>query len=254
MQADEYGKMATAESSHWWYRATHCAILDEMSFQTAPQWLDACAGTGGFLQYVESRMGWRGHGFDIEPLAVKRCKEKGLQVDRGDLNDPQTWPSGPWDCITATDSFYFVRGTPAKQAILGAMWNRLNPGGRVILQLPALAAFSGTHDLRVGIDERATRALAYEWIQTQPWIVRRCHYRLFFLSPLIALSRGLSRWRWRVAQSRGETLPAESDVDTVHPLLNTLFFAITRLEDRIGLPWPWGSSLVLVLEKPRSTS
>jgi hypothetical protein len=175
-------------------------------------------------------------------------------VAPGDLTRPETWPAGEWDAITVIDAFYFVEGDAAKRSILEAFWQRLAPGGILVLHLPALRAFGGTHDLRVGITERCTREQALGWLGTRLWKVHEARYRLFFLSPLIALSRAWSRIQWRRAQKRGATLPESSDLAPVQPILNFMFGAVTQFEDRLlsfaGLTPPWGSSLALVVEKP----
>jgi SAM-dependent methyltransferase len=254
MQADEYGKMASVENRHWWYRALRRRLIDEVDpsrfRKAAPRWLDAGAGTGGLLQFLDSEMNWKGVGFDIAPPAVEQCRRKSLNVSHGNLSDPATWPTGVWDVITSNDSFYFVRETHDRIRVLEAMWDRLAPGGRVILHLPALKAFSGSHDLPVGITERLNRAEALSWTRTRPWKVRRASYRLFFLSPLIFASRALSRWKLK--RSGNAAADAKSDVEGVNPVLNVLFYFLTRTEDQLRMSWPWGSSLLVVLEKPET--
>jgi hypothetical protein len=253
MQADEYTKMANAESTHWWYKATHRAVQQYMLAESgSPEWIDGGAGTGGFLTFMRAARGWEGKGFELVEDGINHCRSQNLTVTSGDLNKPETWPQGSWDYFTAIDTFYFVLGDERKTDILEAIWDRLAPGGCLILHMPSLPAFAGTHDLRVGITERVTKPQAMAWFKSRPWVIQQARYRLFLLSPLVALNRAISRRKWAAAQVNGKTMPEESDVGEVNPLLNCLFYVITRFEDWIGLPAPWGSSLLLVARKPKN--
>lgn len=256
MQPDDYLIMSQLEKHHWWYVALHERILKEMIDKNRPigRWWDAGCGTGGFLNFVKKRKKTLGTGTDRSNYAINHAQRLGLDLLKADFSDCATWPSGSWDTITFLDSFYFIRGDTQKTQTLELLWDRLNPSGRLILHLPALRILSGPHDLRVGIDTRFTQKTIASWIRTRPWKIKTRTYRLFLLFPLILMSRQLGNWRWKITLKNHPNQRPKTDLHPTHPILNQLLLATARLENLWKYPFPFGSSLLVTLEKPAQCS
>jgi len=241
----EYEKMAAVEGALWWYRALHRLVLDAIrdhASTASPRIVDAGCGTGGLATFLRAN----GFGdlrlFDLSDDAVAWCRERGHDAVRASLVDLRaTYPANSADVIVSNDTLCYL-DPAAQEDVLRQCAAVLRPGGIVILNLPALAAFSGIHDVSVGIRQRFSRADVPRLLAANGFTVRRACYWPFLLSPLIWATRALQRRRMR----RDPQFEVRSDVDLPPRVVNALFGGITRVENRV-LPWkPFGSSLFLV--------
>ena len=246
----EYRKMADCERDHWWYRALHdqcIQAIDGLRSDKPINILDAACGTGGLLTKLRSTSNTKLYGFDLSPTAVQHAQQQSLNVEVADLRSiSQCFAPMCFDVIVSNDSLYFL-SDEEQDSFLRDCHERLNPGGRLILNLPARAAFAGTHDEAVGIGRRFELADVSRLCRTAPWrlLSQRCWPLL--LSPLILLERMRQR---RQRLRRRDHVP-ESDVQMPPPLINAACYGLTRLE----AAWPgptFGSSFFLVLEKARA--
>jgi SAM-dependent methyltransferase len=244
---EEYERMAQAERRLWWYRALHRLVLNAL-LRHPPQRdariLDAGCGTGGLLLFLREH-GFRNlAGFDVSSDAIAICRERGLPVQPGDLRDiarlssPETL-----DAIVSNDTLYFFSAEQQAE-ILKAFYRALLPGGLLILNLPALEAFRGIHDLRVGITKRFTKAQAQTLVSDAGFSVVEIMFWPFLLSPVIYLARLAQRRRL----ARGD-VPIRSDLDATPSAMNRILEALVRCENALLPIKPFGSSLFLVARK-----
>lgn len=243
----EYEKMAAVEGRLWWYRALHHLVLDAIrryARTTAPRIVDAGCGTGGLATFLIE------HGcrdlrlFDLSESAVAWCRARGLDATRANLLDLQaTCPAGSADVVVSNDTLCYL-DPPQQEDVVRQCAVALRPGGLVVFNLPALAAFSGMHDVSVGLRQRFSRADVPRLLTANGFAVRRLCYWPFLLSPLIWATRALQRRRMR----RDPDCEVRSDVEMPPSWINTILGSVTRAENRM-LPWkPFGSSLFVVGE------
>lgn len=246
---DEYRKMAECERDHWWYRSLHEQCMQAISSLSAGQplcILDAACGTGGLLLKLMQDGHRPLHGFDLSPTAVERAQACGLDVVRADLRSLSTvFPSTVFDVIVSNDSLYFL-SEQEQDAFVRVCHERLRPGGLLIMNLPARAAFSGMHDRAVGIQRRFEPEDVTRIARTASWEVVRNKSWPMLLSPLIFGVRAAQRRR--LGRSSEAIV---SDVSMPSGWVNVLLYRLTRAERS----WPgsgYGSSIFLVLKKPGS--
>jgi SAM-dependent methyltransferase len=94
--------------------------------------LEIGPGSGAFLDAVQKKApGAAVFGVEPSPDAVKACRERGLKVDRGYIEDF----SGPAqvDCIAA---FHVLEHALDPTALLVELWKRLSPGGLLFAEAP----------------------------------------------------------------------------------------------------------------------
>jgi SAM-dependent methyltransferase len=238
VEADEYTLMDAAEQAMWWYRAMHAhaaAALPE-----AGPLLDAGCGTGGFLARV-ARDG--AVGVEYNPPAAKRAAEKsGAAVVAGSVNALPFAPAS-FAAITSLDVLCHAGAEPV--ALLAESFRVLRPGGRLVLNLPALPWLTSAHDARVYTVRRYTRASIRAELEAAGFTDVRARYWNALLLPLMILQR-------KVLHARRD---APSDVGTFPPWLDALLFAATRLESglmRLGVNFPVGGSLIVTATRPVS--
>lgn len=240
--------MAAVEGELWWYRALHhlvAAALGRHPRGRDCRLLDAGCGTGGLLRFLRGEGYARLAGFDLSPHAVRMARSRGLPVEPGDLRR-FGWRAGDekWDVIVSNDTLYFLEPAEQQEAVEN-LRRALAPEGWLILNLPALRAFRGSHDQAVGIGRRFSKTDVARLLPAPRFTILEARYWPFVLSPLIYVVRSRQRWRMR----RGTTERGVSDLWLPPRLLNRGLELLVRAENA-ALAWkPWGSSLFLVGRK-----
>lgn len=240
--------MAQVESRLWWYRALHQLTVDALAAHLRGRnavIVDAGCGTGGLLVFLRERGYQNCLGFDASPHAVAVCQERGLPVQLCDLRQMEQLPfPQSSDAIVSNDTLYFF--TPAeREGILKLFAKHLSSGGLLILNVPALRAFRGIHDMSVGIGHRFSKAEMEALLNSAGFIPVRIRFWPFLLSPLIYAKRLSQRIRLR----HSSRVPVRSDIDLPPAAVNWLFESITKMENAF-LSWkPFGSSLFVVARK-----
>ncbi|MCX6904992.1 MAG: class I SAM-dependent methyltransferase [Verrucomicrobia bacterium] len=244
----EYQKMSEVERGHWWYRALHHLVRAALASHprgSDARVVDAGCGTGGLLMFLRDRGYHHLSGFDLCSDAVARCRERGLVVQSGDLRQLEAAGGTPMaDAIISNDTLYFF--TPEKRRdILRRCWEALAARGLLVLNVPALPAFRGIHDLSVGIQHRFSRPEVARLLASAGFELVQVRFWPFLLSPFICSVRLSQRWRMR----HGPGFKIKSDIDLPPAWLNRCLEGLTRLENA-WLPWtPFGSSLFVVGRK-----
>ncbi|HLP53262.1 MAG TPA: class I SAM-dependent methyltransferase [Chitinophagales bacterium] len=245
----EYDKMAAAESMHWWYSTLHGLVLKTLQrhFQHKKDiaLLDAGCGTGWLMLYLKQQGYTNMQGFDISEHALEHCGKRGLMVNRlglqqvGDFYKPQSV-----DAIICCDALYFLDFQQQKKTLehFAAI---LKPKGLLLLNLPALDVFSGTHDISVGIKKRYHHSVLQQLLP--PYLgLSSATFRYWpvALSPVIALAR--ARQRKKMNEGVGS---AVSDVNLPAVGVNMLLKAILKIEMKLPPVINFGSSLFVAYVK-----
>lgn len=247
-RAVEYEKMARTEGDLWWYRALHDLVLLALRRGGVPAGaaiLDAGCGTGGLMLHLRQAGFSRVSGFDLSPDAVAWCGKRSLDVRAGDLSATASlYAAGSMDAVISNDTLcYFL--SDAQEDVVAQIRQILKPGGLMVVNLPALRAFGGIHDVGVGIRYRFSRADTPRLLGDRGFELVEQRYWPFLLSPAIYAARLAQRIRMR----RNPQFEVRSDVEMPARLLNTAFRIATVAENRI-MPWkPFGSSLFVVARK-----
>jgi SAM-dependent methyltransferase len=240
--------MAAAEEQLWWYKSLHYLVFNYISNSFSENTInivDAGCGTGGMLKYL-SKNGYKNiEGFDISLDALEICKSKQLNVYLDSIiNISAHYKPQSLDVIISNDTFYFINETERK-LLIRDFYNLLKPNGLVILNLPALNAFRGIHDISVGVNYRFSKSDIKKMIGPSQFNIIRVTYWPFFLSPVIFITRFFQRIKLKI----NKNTKIESDLDLPSRRINNLLFKLTRFENTVFKNKPFGSSLFLVLKK-----
>ena len=243
----EYLKMASVEDALWWYRSLHALVVDTLSRCGCPAEsaiLDAGCGTGGLMQTLLKR-GYRNiKGFDLSTDAIEICRERGLDVRKGDITEIDRVWRETCDVVISNDVLCCLDEAQARST-LPKVHAVLKPGGLFMGNLPAFNAFAGIHDISVGIRKRYARREFMELVGPEQFEVVSMRYWPFFLSPVVFAARLWQRIRIRFDRN----LEIESDIDLPPRLINQLLFRIVCFENAVFEKKPWGSSLFFVIRK-----
>jgi SAM-dependent methyltransferase len=261
---DEYDERALQTLSqmqqrHFWYRGRHRFLLAALRRQLARLGrspaslcaLDLGAGCGGWLHYLAQHLqpGFRELALaDSSPRALAFAAElngpgvQRFQVELGDLG----WRDR-WDVVFLLD---VLEHLDDHETALREVAESLTPGGLLLLTVPALKTFWSFNDDLAQHKRRYAKADLRALAGPAGLTLLEARYFMFFLSPLLLLTR-LGR---RVPDSLSAEERARIIADT-HRVpaapLNHLLAAIFSAETPLGLwcPFPWGTSLLGIFQK-----
>lgn len=248
MLTEEYYKMAEAENEHWWYRSLHHLVFSQIKkhFNTREiRIIDAGCGTGGLIGFM-LKQGYRHiEGFDISDTAVRICTERNIPAFKGDIKKiSEYYKHHHTDVIVSNDTFYYLDREEQKK-LADDMNDILTTNGLLITNMPSLKAFSGIHDLSVGISKRFERTDVIKIFDPEKYEFIKVMYWPFVLSPFI----WMNRYRQRLKIRSNATAEVKSDVKKISRPVNELLYSITKTENQILNKKPFGSSLFLVMKK-----
>jgi SAM-dependent methyltransferase len=236
----EYALMDAAEDAMWWYRAMHARVLAELP--ETGRLLDAGCGTGGFLARVrDARPGLALSGIEYFPEAAQRAAQKsGAEVLAGSIN---ALPHHDASFDVAVSLDVLCHQAVDQPAALAELHRVLAPGGRLVLNLPALPWLTSAHDIRVHTARRYTRASVGAALAEAGFAEIDARYWNALLLPLMVVQR-------KVLARRPD---APSDVAHFPPWQDRALFAATRAEGmlaRMGLRFPAGGSVLVTARRP----
>ena len=253
--AENYSQLLRMQREHFWYRGRHRFLLRAVDAEVRTRGgsaVDLGGGCGGWVAYLhEHRPALFGElalaDSSLEALTLAGS-EVGAFAERhqADLYD-LGWRER-WDAIFLLDVLEHLHDDVA---VLRQIETALRPGGLLFVTTPALPFFHSYNDELVHHLRRYTRADFERLAIASKLILRRSRYFMFFLSPLV-LAR---RWFAPNVETMSETDIREllARTHAVPPaVINQPLRLIFSLETPLGwhLPFPWGTSILGVFEKP----
>ncbi|UVO50796.1 class I SAM-dependent methyltransferase [Sphingomonas sp. SUN019] len=235
-----YDRMAEHDSTHWWYRARRDILADyltrEGGLPKAAKILEIGCGTGHNLPML-GRFG-EVDAIEIDPAARDIAAQRlGKPVGAAPLPILPDVPKGHYDLIAVLD---VVEHIEDDVAALIAMRERLAPGGKILITVPAHPWMWSAHDVVNHHHRRYTKATLKAAITAAGLRSRKLGYFNSLLFPLAAGARLAGRLTGR----------EDSDDSPPPPAINALFETIFRAERfMVGrVPMPPGVSIVSLAE------
>lgn len=245
-RADEYLKMHQMEQSLWWYKHLHALVLRSIksNFKSLDvAIIDAGCGTGGMMDFLKNAQFHDVSGFDLSDNALELCRSKGHKVFSGSLqNISDYYPQASADVIISNDTLCYLNDLEIRN-LFKNFHTTLKPGGLLIMNVPALKAFSGTHDIAVGIKQRFSKRKILSFT-TNGWNVEENFYWPVLLSPMIYVAR-----KWSLIKNKFSNNIISSDVKPIPDFLNNILFQLVKFEASYFKMKPFGSSFYFVLTK-----
>lgn len=232
------------ELNHFWFAGRLRIIgwlLDNHVRSPLPTILDAGCGTGhnlhSWLPYAQQVIGidqW----MSAAP-APSRCDSEDLSISYIEGNIYQMpFLTGSIDLAICLDVLEHVPDHDTVNEIKRV----LRPGARVLITVPAMPWLWSLRDEQAGHLRRYTKAGLVNLLESAGFRVIYLNYYQCFLLPLVWAGRLLLPFK-------KASLASE---ETPSGFINALLNAINRLEFQLlkGMALPWGSSLIVLAEKP----
>lgn len=239
MERVVYDRMAELDGLHWWYRARRdilsTLIEREIRLPDQARILEIGCGTGHNLMML-SNFG-RVDGIEIDSAARAIASSRlGHAVGDARLPDLPGVPKRHYDMVAILDVLEHVEDD---RAALRSIAERLKPGGRILITVPAFPWMWSAHDVVNHHHRRYTKGSLRKAVAEAGLRVEFLSWFNSLLFPLAAAARVAGR------------LTGKEDSDDALPPkpVNALFEAIFGLERHaIGrMPFPPGVSLVAIV-------
>jgi SAM-dependent methyltransferase len=201
-------------------------------------------GNGSVLQFLKSK-GINIEGGDLFLEALQFCRKRTdvplYQLDA--LNTP--FADGQYDVVGLFD---VIEHIDDDKAVLKEMYRICNPGGRIILTVPANKWLWSYFDVMSCHKRRYSKKELYQKLQRAGFVVEKISFYVFFLFPMFFLYRILKNMLR--GSSDDEELSSSAEVQTI-PLINEIFLGALWLEKLLieHISLPIGTSLVAIARK-----
>lgn len=234
-----FAAMRDAEAAHWWFagrRRILASVLEQLPPAPGPRVLDAGAGFGGNVPLLER------HGIVIavEPDgdAVHGAASRAPAV-RAFFAPHLPFATASFGLVGLFDVLEHVPDDAAAAAEIARV---LQPGGRLVMTVPAHPWLFGPHDTAHHHYRRYTRDGLRTVLAGAGLVVERCTFFNALLFPAAVLARMVSRLRGDTAVTTTLVPPPGN------ALLTQLFGAERHLLRHVDLPT--GLSLLAVARRP----
>jgi 2-polyprenyl-3-methyl-5-hydroxy-6-metoxy-1,4-benzoquinol methylase len=253
---DEYDEssfqlLTQMQSRHFWYLGRHRFLLTALQRNEArPRFsaVDMGGGCGGWIDYLQRRIPSR-----LEEVAIADSSIVALRNAKRTLNDAEAYQidlmslewTERWDVAFLLD---VIEHCPDDKTIVREAAKALKPKGKLLITTPALDFFWSYNDEYARHLRRYNKKQFQELADASGLVLKDVRYFMFFLSPLLWLSRKMRSKN----QGKEALLKAMEDEHKVPNLvLNGLLSLVFRAESPLGhmISFPWGTSILGVFEK-----
>ena len=187
-------RLLAAEDRHFWFRARNetIAALARGPIRGLPDGfriLEVGCGSGNVLRILHKLAADRGQveGLELSPQAADAARARtGLSVTNGYLSDLD--PHAKYDLIAAFDVLEHIAD---EAQVLGQMQQRLLPGGRLILTVPAHQTLWSPFDIASGHERRYSMRTLSRALRASGFRVEYVTYFMSLLFPMMWLRRRL---------------------------------------------------------------
>ena len=236
-----YIEMAETEGQHWWYvarRSILTSVLESFNLPRTARILEVGSGTSGNLDML-ARFG-RVSAIEMDDTAREiSAKKTGGRFDIRPGVCPLEIPFSDekFDLICMFDVLEHIE--EASQT-LAALRQRLAPGGRILVTVPAYQWMWSVHDEFVHHKRRYTSRVLRDQAGPAGLVAERISYFNMILFPLAATMRFVDSMLGR---------KSASGIGTPAPVVNGLFRAVFKSERHLmkAINLPFGLSLMGVL-------
>ena len=221
---------------HWWWRSREeflIRVIQSLGLPANPNILDLGCGDGLFFDRL-TEFGGTIEGLESDPSLVSRETADRYKIHVGPL-DRTFAPNKRYTLILMLD---VLEHLPNPEESLKQAVELLEPGGRLVLTVPAFRCLWTNHDDMNHHYTRFTKRSLDSVAKSANLRIDRCQYFFHWLVPLKLIVR--LKERWIQSQPKPPNIPSR--------IVNRSMLALSLLEQRLfgNLSFPIGTSLLAV--------
>jgi SAM-dependent methyltransferase len=235
-----YDRMAEIDADHWWFKARRRIIARLIeTFRPKPgplKILEVGCGTGSNLSLLQNY----GVVDAIEPDDGARAlaeRRSGLTIKGGYLPHGVLLEDGYYDLIVLFDVLEHI---PEDVPALSALRDKLAPGGRILVTVPAMPSLWSAHDVAHHHQRRYTRTTLTRVFRESGLTPKHVSHFNSLLLPVVIAVRALGKLTGR--EGGDDAMPSKS----VNAILTAIFGAERHWVATV--PVPIGVSMAMVAE------
>ncbi len=244
---DAFGRLFAIEDRSFWFRGRNRILrLLLQRFQKAPccRFLEVGCGTGFVLQMVAKAFpAWETCGTDLhlEALRFARMRNARISLFQADIVN---FPLNEWCDVLGL--FDVIEHIDDDVRFLQAACALLRPGGLLIVSVPQHPWLWSDYDSKGGHKRRYTRGELRGKLESLGLKILYNTSFVTFLLPVLAAARSL--WHGPTS-ARGSTGFQNLFPGTLLNATCEMGLGLDEILIRLGLPLPWGGSLLAVARK-----
>lgn len=235
------GSPSIAQPFYWWYRARSEMLRTALGpyVGTPQRVLDVGSADGPSVGWLTAP---QKVSLDLDP--------RGLRPPAGICGSVLALPFAD-AAFEVVGAFDVVEHCEPEDVALAELHRVLEPGGRLLLSVPAYQWAWTDHDVANGHHRRYTRPRAVAAVRAAGFDVARATYGFAAVFPAFVAERAVRGVRHRLAPSPGAGPADIVDVPPVSPRLERLLLGLCRWDERLlsRRDLPFGSSVFLAAVK-----
>ncbi|MHB8575980.1 MAG: class I SAM-dependent methyltransferase [Dehalococcoidia bacterium] len=244
MDPSLYEQHFRLEDHHWWFVARRRLVLQELARHggNAGAILDVGCGTGGMLVHLQEF--GSALGVDSAPEAAEACRRRGVPFVLG-WGPRLPFADATFGAVTALD---VIEHVPDHLGVLREMYRVLQPGGLLLLTVPAYMFLWSRHDDLNYHQRRYRRRNLHKVLRAADFDIVKLSYYNTLLFPAAVARKLLMRF--------GRADGPASHLDEVPGPLNAILRTILIGERPLVQRWdlPFGASLICAARRPLAPS
>lgn len=241
MEEHLYKKFYEVETSHWWFSVRKLIVADMVhsiaSMPPGSKVLDVGCGTGAMLMMFSKE--FDAYGTDTSPIAIEYCRKRGLTNAFCCTLESFPHPEMRFELLTMLDVLEHIKD---EGAVLRAAHQKLIPGGRILLTVPAYKYLWSIHDDLNHHQRRYVKSQLVDVLQANGFAVDFVSYFNTILFPSAFVGRIAKKL---IKPTHDTTL--NIPVSPINSLLRTIFSFERLLLRKTSLPF--GLSLIAVARR-----
>lgn len=240
-------KFHRIEARHWWWEGRRQLLRQLLDGEKIGQILDVGCGTGETMNFLDALIpNCKAYGVDASPLAVKYAKGRGHKKVYLGVAEKLPFKANFFDAVLFLDVLEHIE-KPARS--LKEAKRVVKKGGIIIVSCPAMPLLWSDHDTNQGHVKRYQKKDFDQLAAQLDLKIEWAGYFNFFLFPVIAAVRWMSRVRalkFLGSYENGANYNV-AEKSLINLGLRKIFVTEVKLARYIR--YPWGVSVAVKMRK-----
>jgi len=248
MEKNEYTIMHDIEKTYWWFRGKQFLVNMLLKKLLNPskdnKLLDIGSGTGIILELLKKH--GTGYGIELSALAIKMLKQRNVNsIVQSDANRPIPFKNNVFSAITCLDVLEHLEND---FGLLKEMVRICNPGGIIIITVPALQFLWSPHDEALHHKRRYTKKQLLNRISPLDCaVIKASYFNASLFLPIATIRKIKSFFK------KGKEVKSDFHISLPEWLNRTLYLWYSaELNCLKSANIPFGISALLILQKPET--